>query len=113
MTEANEPAIFLIVEISRKWYKSLPADLRQIVDNDAAKENVAINPIAVDLLGKARKAWQAGGGELISLPRDEQSQLLRTLASVGDDVSKSKPAVREAYEIVVDAAKRTRSAPGE
>ncbi len=113
VTEANQPAIFLIVEISRKWYESLPADLRKIVDNDAAKENVAINPIAVDLFGKARKAWQAGGGELISLPRDEQSQLLRTLASVGDDVSKSKPAVREAYEIVVDAAKRTRSAPGE
>ena len=113
VTEANQPAIFLIVEVSRKWYESLPADLRKIVDDDAAKENVAINPIAVDLFGKARKAWEAGGGELISLPRDEQSQLLRTLASVGDDVSKSKPAVREAYEIVADAAKRTRSAPGE
>jgi hypothetical protein len=34
--------------------------------------------------------------------------MMATLASVGDDVSKSKPAVREAYEIVVDAAKKVR-----
>ena len=34
-------------------------------------------------------------------------------SSVGDDVSKTKPAVREAYEIVTDAAKRTRQAPSQ
>jgi hypothetical protein len=31
----------------------------------------------------------------------------------GDDVSKSKPAVRAAYEIVADAASRTRSPPSQ
>jgi hypothetical protein len=39
--------------------------------------------------------------------------MMQSLASVGEDVSKSKPALHEAYEIVTDAAKRTRQAPSQ
>jgi TRAP-type C4-dicarboxylate transport system substrate-binding protein len=113
VTETNQAGIFLIAEVSQKWYDTLPADLQRIVDQDGAKESLAINPIAVDFFNKARKAWTDGGGELIRLPPDEESSLLKTLASVGDDVSKTKPAVRAAYEIVADAAKRLRQAPGQ
>ncbi|HTP93934.1 MAG TPA: TRAP transporter substrate-binding protein [Xanthobacteraceae bacterium] len=110
VTETNQPAIFLIVEISKKWYDSLPPDLQKIVDKAAATETVSINPIAIDLYAKARKAWTDSGGELISLPRDEQASMMHTLASVGDDVSKAKPAVRAAYEVVTEAARKTRQA---
>jgi TRAP-type C4-dicarboxylate transport system substrate-binding protein len=113
VTETNVPAIFLILEISRKWYDSLPKDLQDIIDRDGAAETVSINPQAIDLFNKARKAWVDGGGELISLPRDEQSAMMETLTSVGEDVSKTKPAIREAYEVIVDAARRTRQSPGQ
>jgi len=113
VTETNQPAIFAIVEVSRKWYDSLPKDLQEIVDRDAATESVAINPVAVELAEQFRKGWVDGGGELISLPREEQSAMMQTLASVGEDVSKAKPALHEAYEIVADAAKRTRQAPSQ
>ncbi|MFZ3357274.1 MAG: TRAP transporter substrate-binding protein [Xanthobacteraceae bacterium] len=113
VTEINQPQIFLMLEISKKWYDSLPPDLQKIVDTDGARETVAINPAAVDLFNKARQAWTAKGGELISLPADEQAKMMQTLSSVGDDVSKSKPAVREAYELVAAAAKRTQSAPSQ
>ena len=53
------------------------------------------------------------GGELVSLPQDEQAQLMRMLASVGDDVSKAKPALRAAYQVVTEAATRTRQAPSQ
>jgi TRAP-type transport system periplasmic protein len=113
VTETNQPQIFLMVEISRKWYDSLPADLQQAVDKAAAEETVTISPIAIDLFNKARKSWTDNGGELIGLPQDEQAQMLQMLASVGDDVSKAKPGVRGAYEIVTAAAKRTRLAPSQ
>jgi hypothetical protein len=35
------------------------------------------------------------------------------MASVGEDVSSTKPALHDAYELVVDAAKRTRQAPSQ
>jgi TRAP-type transport system periplasmic protein len=108
VTETNQPAIFLIVEISRKWYDALPKDLQQIVDQAAAGESVAINPFSIAHLEQSRKAWVERGGELISLPADEQSAMMENLASVGEDVSKSKPALNAAYRIVSEAAKRTR-----
>jgi TRAP-type transport system periplasmic protein len=108
VTETGQPSIFIIVEISRKWYDALPEDLRQIVDRDAAGESVAINPWAIDLNAKVRQGWLDKGGELISLPPDEQSAMMETLASVGEDVSKSKAELSAAYRLVTDAAKRTR-----
>ena len=41
VTETGQPAIFAIVEISKKWYDTLPPDLQQMVDQTAAKETVA------------------------------------------------------------------------
>ena len=110
VTETNQPAIFIIIEISQKWYSSLPKDLQQIVDKDAATESVKINPWALEFRRKMQKAWVAQGGELIHLPQAEQAQMMTTLASVGEDVSKSSPTLHEAYETVVAAAKR--AAPG-
>jgi TRAP-type C4-dicarboxylate transport system substrate-binding protein len=108
VTETGQPAIFGIVEISKKWYDSLPPDLQKIVDTNAAREAVAINPRAVEIVGKARTGWTETGGELISLPPEEQAAMMKTLSSVGADVSKAKPALAEAYKIVTDAAQRTR-----
>jgi len=104
VTEINQPAIFLVVELNRKWYDSLPPDLQQIVDKDAAQESVAIEPQALDILVRARKTWTDAGGELIALPSDEQASMMKILSSVGADVSKAKPALAAAYKIVSDAA---------
>src|SRR5580704_19523126 len=95
VTEINQPAIFLIVEVSKRWYDALPKDLQDIIDRDAAAESVAINPFAAELHAKARKSWADNGGELIALPGDEQAAMMKTLASVGEDVAKTKPQLYE------------------
>src|SRR6202051_446098 len=100
ITEANTPAIFLVIEISQKWYDSLPPDLQQVVDHAGAPASVAINPLALSMYQDQRKAWTDAGGELISLPPNEQAELIKTLSSVGEDVSKTKPTLHEAYEVV-------------
>jgi TRAP-type transport system periplasmic protein len=113
VTETNQPAIFIIAEVNQKWYESLPKDLQAIIDRDGATVSKSINLTALKMYQEQRKAWVDGGGELISLPRDEQATMMQMLESVGEDVSKGKPALHEAYEIVADAAKRTRQAPSE
>jgi TRAP-type C4-dicarboxylate transport system substrate-binding protein len=111
VVETNQPAIFIALEVSQKWYDSLPKDLQQIVDRDGLSESRAINAPALKMYLDQRKARVANGGELISLPPNEQTEMMHMLSSVGDDVSKTKPNLHEAYQLVTDAAQRTRQAP--
>ncbi|HUZ73551.1 MAG TPA: TRAP transporter substrate-binding protein [Stellaceae bacterium] len=108
VTETGQPAIFIAVELSKKWYESLPKDLQKIVDHDAAAQAVAIDPWAANYDEAARGVWRKQGGELISLPPQEQSAMMETLDSVGEDVAKKNPALNAAYKVVTEAAKRLR-----
>ena len=108
VTETGQPAVYAIVEVNKAWNELLPADLQKIVDDDAAKEQAAIGPLASDIVNKARKGWTATGGELISLPTDEQASMMQTFSSVGGDVSKTKPLLNDAYQTVTAAAARTK-----
>jgi TRAP-type C4-dicarboxylate transport system substrate-binding protein len=108
VTETGQPAVFVVAEISKTWYDALPADLQKIVDSDAAAAQVAIGPVASDIVAKARKGWTDSGGELISLPPDEEAELMKTFLSTGAEVAKAKPEIEAAYKIVTDAAARTR-----
>jgi TRAP-type transport system periplasmic protein len=108
VTETNQPAIFLVAELNKKWFESLPNDLQQIIEKDAAAQDVAINPYAVEQVKEAEAAFTSSGGEMIKLPPDELAEMKKTIASVGADVSKSDPKLADAYKIVSDAAQRTR-----
>ena len=107
ITMTNHAAIFYLVELSKKWFDTLPPDLQQIVEKDAASTVTSFQQRAIEIDNAAVKTWTDAGGELISLPADEQADLLKTLSGVGADVSKEKPALAEAYKIVSDAAQRS------
>jgi TRAP-type C4-dicarboxylate transport system substrate-binding protein len=108
VTDIGQPVVFGLAAVSKKWYDALPADLQQIIDKDAAAANIQVNPQSVEIIAQANKKWTDSGGELISLPPDEQAAMLKTFASVGEDVSKTKPQVGEAYQVVVAAAQRAK-----
>ncbi len=108
VTETGQPAVYAIVEVSKTWYDSLPADLQTIIDKDAAAEQAAIIPTATEIVNKARKGWTDNGGELISLPADEQADLMKIFSGAVADVVKTKPEIADAYKIVTEAAQRTK-----
>ncbi len=108
VTEINQPPIFLMIEVSKKWFDALPKDLQQIIDKAGAAESIAINPYAAALEQKARKAWVDSGGELISLPKDDQAAMMKMLEGVGEEIAKPKPQLYEAVKVVTAAAARAR-----
>jgi TRAP-type C4-dicarboxylate transport system substrate-binding protein len=110
VTMTNQPAIFIIAEVNKKWFDSLPKDLQEIIERDALQESAAIRPIAADLRSKSEAAYAASGGEEIMLPVEEQTIFLKTISSVGADVSKSNPQLAAAYKIVTEAAARAQQA---
>jgi TRAP-type transport system periplasmic protein len=109
ITFTNQPTIFVVVEVNKKWYESLPPDLQKIIDDDGAAQSIAINSTADDLRKKAEANWIAAGGEFINLPADEQVSMMKTLSSVGADVSASRPELAAAYKVVSEAAERLRA----
>jgi TRAP-type transport system periplasmic protein len=108
LTRIGQPAVSAIVELSKKWFDALPPDLQQLLEKDADREAAALSQWSIDLNARSYKAWADSGGELIDLPPEELSSLLKTLASAGDEVAKSRPAISAAYQVVKDAAQRTR-----
>jgi TRAP-type C4-dicarboxylate transport system substrate-binding protein len=110
VTMTGQPTIFVIAEVNRKWYESLPSDLQHIIDRVGLNESIKMDPVVEQMTAQATKRWVASGGKLIHLPAVEQQQMLKTLASVGEDVSKKDPKLRAAYKIVTGAAARLKVA---
>jgi TRAP-type C4-dicarboxylate transport system substrate-binding protein len=108
VTETGQPPVFVVVEISKRWYDTLPTDLQKVLDDNATKEAVALHPRMVEIYNNSRKAWTDSGGELISLPPDEQTMMMKTLSSVGADISSANPTLSEAYKALVAGAERAR-----
>jgi C4-dicarboxylate-binding protein DctP len=108
VTETGHSSIFIVAECSKKWLDTLPADLRHVIDRVGASQAKAFVQPARDIIAKGSKGWTDGGGELIDLPANEQAEMVKTLASVGADVAKSKPKVQAAYQLVTDAVARLR-----
>jgi TRAP-type C4-dicarboxylate transport system substrate-binding protein len=107
ITETNQPFIFSMVFLSKKWFETLPADLQTILDTDAGKAAAEVNPWQADFYVKQREVWLQHG-EIISLPPEEQTEMMSSLEAVGQDVSKRKPELAAAYNVFAAVAKRTK-----
>jgi TRAP-type C4-dicarboxylate transport system substrate-binding protein len=105
-TEIDQPFIFSMAFLSKKWFDSLPADLQAIVDADAAGAAVEVNPWEVEFYNKARQTWAEHG--LIRLPENEQTEMIKSVTAIGAAVAKRKSSLEPAYEVFAAAAKRTK-----
>jgi len=112
-TQTGQPAIFIIAEVNKKWFDSLPKDLQQLIEKDAAAQSLAINAFAKKSVKQAETTFTSAGGELIDLPPADQVAMMKAISSVAPDVSSKNPALAAAYKIVADAAARTRQTPSQ
>ncbi len=106
VTDTGQPFIFSVAEISKKWFDGLPPDLQKIIADDGAKAGKAIQPWTLNFFANQRKAWTQNGGELIELPKDEEAQLIQRVASIGDDMSKTKPGLNKAFKTLAAVVAR-------
>jgi TRAP-type transport system periplasmic protein len=107
VTETGQPFIFSMAFLSKKWFDSLPKDLQKIIDTDAGKAAAEINPWQAAFYAKQRTIW-VQHAELISLPANEQAEMMRTLEAVSVEVAKRKPGLEQAYQVYSEVAQRTK-----
>jgi TRAP-type transport system periplasmic protein len=106
MTETGQYYVFIVAEVSKKWFDTLPPDLQKIVRDEGDTIAREILPWQLNEIATQRKAWMEHGGELISLPPDEQTEMMKRMSTIAEDVGKSRPAIKEMYEQLRAALKR-------
>ena len=108
ITEIGQPFVNTIAVMNKKWLEALPPDLQKIVRDDATATSVSIVPFVNDFFAAQRKAWTDKGGELISLPSDEQAAFLAKTKNIGDELSKDRPELHQAVDVVLAAVARAK-----
>jgi TRAP-type C4-dicarboxylate transport system substrate-binding protein len=107
VTETGQSYIFTIVMLSKRWFDGLPADLQGLVMTAARQATAEATPWAADFLAEQRKVWVNKGGELIALSAADKAEMMTKLASVGDDIVKTKPDLKPLWDQMVVTAKRS------
>ena len=107
MTETGQAYIFSMAVLSKRWFDGLPADLQGIVMATSKQAAAEAIPWSLDFLVAQRKAWADKGGEVIALPAADKAEMMAKLASVGDDIVKTKPELKPLWEQMVAIAKRS------
>jgi TRAP-type transport system periplasmic protein len=108
VTETSQSYVFTVAMLSRRWFDGLPADLQAQVMAAAKQAETDVQPWILDFVGAQRKVWTDTGGELIALPAADKADILAKLATVGDDIVKTKPALKPLWDQMIATAKRSR-----
>lgn len=107
MTETGQAYIFSMAVLSKRWFDGLPPDLKGIVLATSTQTGAEAIPWSLDFLAEQRKAWVDKGGEVIALPAADKAEMMAKLASVGDDIVKTKPDLKPLWDQMVATAKRS------
>jgi TRAP-type C4-dicarboxylate transport system substrate-binding protein len=107
MTETGQAYIFSIAMLSKRWFDGLPPDLQGIVLATSRQAGAEAIPWSLDFLAEQRKAWVDKGGEVIALPAADRAEMMAKLASVGDDIVKTKPDLKPLWDQMVATAKHS------
>jgi TRAP-type transport system periplasmic protein len=106
VTVTNDTFIISIAVVSKRWLDGLPADLRKLVITTGLETQAKAQAFEIEFSKKQEKDWAAVGGQVHPLPAADIAKMKTLLASVGDDVTKSQPAVHEMLEKVRAVAAR-------
>jgi TRAP-type C4-dicarboxylate transport system substrate-binding protein len=107
MTEVGEAMIIAAAFVSKKWWDTLPKDLQQIMLEEAKKLDDENYKYALNQYKTFRGIWTKNGGEIIDLAGAERAKIMDLVRPVGAAVAAGNPAVKDAYDRLVAAVKKT------
>lgn len=106
LTETDEAVLVSAVGVNKQWFEKLPADIRQIILEEAQKLDQEMHDYSVEQRKGFRTNWVRNGGELISFSPAEQKKLIERLATVGETVIQDFPEVKPTYQTMLDYIKK-------
>ncbi|HEY2529430.1 MAG TPA: TRAP transporter substrate-binding protein [Xanthobacteraceae bacterium] len=108
IVEIGQPYVNTIAVMNKKWVEALPADLQKVVRDDAAATSMEIVPFVNAFFAAERKAWSDNGGELNALAAEDETAFIAATSNIGDELSRDRPDLAEAVNIVKQSAARNK-----
>jgi len=94
--------------VNRNFMKSLGPDLEAMVREESRKAENLFSGWGVEDVERGRKIWAQNGGENIEMANTEAQRYLAETTGVLPALLAANPQLREDYEALVAAARRTR-----
>ena len=94
--------------LSASWMKSLPDDLRAMVVQSGRDVTPLVGKWGEDMTRAAEKKWTEVGGSVHRLPEAEQKDLIKRVATIGDEILGKDPRTSEMFTLLKQAAAATR-----
>jgi TRAP-type C4-dicarboxylate transport system substrate-binding protein len=106
MIETYHAYLYSITMLSKRWLDTLPADLQDQIMTTSKQVTSEVLPWSLEFLDRQRAVWVSKGGEMVSLPPEDLAELKQKVASVGDDIVKTKPVLKPTWDLLVALSKR-------
>jgi TRAP-type C4-dicarboxylate transport system substrate-binding protein len=107
MNETGNGYIVTLAAMSKKWFATLPTDLQVMVMATAQEATTEVTPWIIDFQARQRKTWVDKGGELDTLSPADKAEMMARIATVGDDIVKTKPDLQPIWDLLRAAVKRS------
>jgi TRAP-type transport system periplasmic protein len=108
LVKTEEAMVCPLQFVSRQWFDGLPKDIQTIMLEEAKAADIATHKFAVNFLAENYKRWTENGGEIAELSASDRAELTRRMQDVGATVTKSDPALQQAYNQLKSVADRLR-----
>ena len=108
VVKTDQPYVNSIGVMSKKWMDTLPPDLQKVVSDAGTQVTKEITPFVKKFFDDQSEIWKQRGGQIADLPRDEHDAMIKKVSTIGDDLSKSKPALNQAVKAMFESAARNK-----
>jgi TRAP-type C4-dicarboxylate transport system substrate-binding protein len=97
-TELPQWPIVAVAACNKAWLGRLPADLRTIVLEEAAKTEGPTNEFGAADIARGRDTWTKNGGQIIILSNDDSASFARLVNQSATDILKKSAPAKEAFD---------------
>ncbi len=98
LLQTHDTLLISFACLSKAWLDKLPPDLSKIIVDQARKLQPWARQTAVDEMAELDQKWIDRGGEIVTLPPDEQAELEKRLKPIGAEVTNGNPVLKAFYE---------------
>jgi TRAP-type transport system periplasmic protein len=108
VTDLNFSQLVSVTLVNENWFQNQTPEVQEAIRAAGRAAEEMVFPWGVENVERANTVWLENGGEIHSLPEEEQASMLETFAEVGAEVIADQPEVLAEYERILDVLEAKR-----